>query len=491
MSSIIKNNKIQIFNPINKQSIGEIDTCDEINFSIVENNAKEYDKWKSLSLKKRCFYINKYRKAILKNRDQIKEIIINETGKKEFDAFTELFTTLEHLKEITKIAKKQLKRSVRSTGLLKNKRAYVQYEPLGVAGIISPWNYPLVIPTTTLSEALIAGNNVILKPSEHTSLIIQFLKKIWDLEIGYEKAFQVIYGAGNVGEMLVNSTKNDIICFTGSTKIGKIIAQKCASNLKPVILELGGKDPMIILKDANQRRALESALFGGLSNAGQACISVEKIYIEHEIFDEFTKKISDRIKNMTAGNSSDSSIGCIITPENYDKINSQISEIRNNTKIITGNNTNQECFISPTLVITPPLDSKILNEETFGPVITIQPFNNDTELVEDINKTGYGLSGSIFGKNKDRIKYIVQNIKSGSMSINDVFSHYGIASLPFGGEGLSGIGRIHGKEGLHSFCRTKSIVESKFRFIDDPWWFNRTKKIEKLLKTAISVLYRK
>ena len=137
---------------------------------------------------------------------------------------------------------------------------------------------------------MIAGNNVILKPSEHTSLIIQFLKKIWDLEIGYEKAFQVIYGAGNVGEMLVNSIKNDIICFTGSTKIGKIIAQKCASNLKPVILELGGKDPMIILKDANQRRALESALFGGLSNAGQACISVEKIYIEHEIFDEFTKK---------------------------------------------------------------------------------------------------------------------------------------------------------------------------------------------------------
>ena len=267
MSAVIENNKIKITDPITKESIGQIEMCDKISFSNVENNSIEYNDWKLLSLKKRCYYINKFRRRILKNRDSIQQIIIRETGKKDFDVFTELFTVLEHLKEITKIAKKSLKKSARNTGLLKNKKAYVQYEPLGVVGIISPWNYPLVIPITTLSEALIAGNNVILKPSEHTSLIIQFLKKIWDSEIGYKSAFQVIYGDGNIGEMLVESTKNDLICFTGSTKIGKIIAQKCANNLKPIILELGGKDSMIILKDANQRRALEAALFGGLSNA--------------------------------------------------------------------------------------------------------------------------------------------------------------------------------------------------------------------------------
>ena len=248
---------------------------------------------------------------------------------------------------------------------------------------------------------------------------------------------------------------------------------------------------MIILKDENQRRALESAIFGGFSNAGQACISIEQIYIEHDIFDEFTEKISARVKEMTAGNTSNSSIGCIITSENYDKINLHLSELEESTEIVNGTSENKDIFIPPTLVINPPSDSKIVNEETFGPIVLIHSFSNDDELLEKIHQTGYGLSGSIFGKNKKRIKHIVQNIKTGNMSINDVFSHYGIASLPFGGEGISGIGRIHGKEGLRSFCRTKSIVESKYHFIDDPWWFNRTKRIEKLLKKAISILYKR
>ena len=178
-----------------------------------------------------------------------------------------------------------------------------------------------VIPTTTVSEALIAGNNVILKPSEHTPLIMQFLKDLWDQEIGYKEAFQIIHGPGNVGQMLVESEKVDVICFTGSTAVGKKIAKQCAETLKPVILELGGKDPMIILKDANQRRAIESALFGGLSNAGQACISIEQIYIEDDIFDDYTKKISDKIEKMSAWDDIEDSIGSIITPQNYAKIN--------------------------------------------------------------------------------------------------------------------------------------------------------------------------
>ena len=241
MSAIIEDNKINSINPITKESLNQIDICNESTFLNIENNAISYNDWSMLTLKKRCYNINKFRKAILKNKDQIQEIIIKETGKKEFDVFTELFTSLEHLKEITKIAKKSLKKSKRNPGLLKNKKAYVEYEPLGVIGIITPWNYPLVTPITTISEALISGNNVILKPSEHTSLIIQFLKDLWDKEIGYKKAFQVIFGPGNVGEMLVNSEKNNLICFTGSTMIGKKIAKKCAETLKPIIIELGGK----------------------------------------------------------------------------------------------------------------------------------------------------------------------------------------------------------------------------------------------------------
>ena len=490
MSTVISNNKLILKNPITNNTIGEINICDEKSFIEIEANATTYNDWRELSINNRSKLINKFRKSILSNKNKLLEILINETGKKEFDAFTELFTILEHLKETTKIAKKSLRRSRRNVGLLKNKKAYVQYEALGTIGIISPWNYPLVTPITAAVEALIAGNNVILKPSEHTSLVIQFLKNMWDSEIGYKYAFQIIYGAGDVGQMLVRSLKNDLICFTGSTKVGKKIAKECAENLKPIILELGGKDPMIILKDANQRRALEAALFGGLSNAGQACISIEKIYIEDDIFNEFTEKISNKVRNMSAGNNPEDSIGCIITPENYDKINSQLTELDESTKIIKGKSIDSKFYIPPTLIINPPLKSKVINEETFGPIIVIKSFNNDMNLIDEIHQTGYGLSGSIFGKDKKRISNIVKKIKTGNMSINDVFSHYGIASLPFGGEGISGIGRLHGKEGLRSFCRTKSIVESKIKIFDDPWWFNRTKTIENILKKAITFIYK-
>ena len=220
MSAIIKNNKLILTNPITNKNIGEIALCNESSFSKIEENANKYNDWKELHLNDRSKLISKFRKSILHNKDKILEILINETGKKEFDAFTELFTTLEHLKGITKIAKKSLKKSRRNPGLLKNKKAYVQYEALGTIGVISPWNYSLVTPITTISEALLAGNNVILKPSEHTSLIIQFLKIIWDQEINYNNAFQVIYGDGSIGEMLVKSTKNDMICFTNQNNRG-------------------------------------------------------------------------------------------------------------------------------------------------------------------------------------------------------------------------------------------------------------------------------
>ena len=193
---------------------------------------------------------------------------------------------------------------------------------------------------------------------------------------------------------------------------------------------------------------------------------------------------------MSSGESENDSISCIITPDNYTKINSHLSELDDSTKVIKGTISNGKYYIAPTVVINPPLNSKIINEETFGPVMVLTSFNSDLDLVNTINKNGYGLSGSIFGKNKKRMNNIIKKIKTGTMSVNDLFSHYGITSLPFGGEGNSGLGRLHGKEGLRSFSRVKSIVESKYQFIDDPWWFNRSKKIENLLKKMVSFLYK-
>ena len=485
MGSVIKNNTIIISNPISNKVIDKINITSDEKIDEIIQRSKNYDKWSSLSINERCKKITIFRKEIVKNKDEILKIIVQETGKKEFDAFIELFTVLEHCREITKIAKKSLRNKTRSTGLLKNKKAYVQYEPLGIAGIISPWNFPLVTPFTASIDALLAGNNVILKPSEHTPLTSMYMKKLWDSKVGYNDAWNIVYGSGQVGEVIVNSKYIDIISFTGSTKVGKKIAKKCSEVLKPVILELGGKDPMIILEDANIDRAIKAAIFGGLYNAGQACISVEEIYIENSIFNKFSDCIKQKVSNMSAGENSSDDIGAIITKENYNKINMHLDEISEDEKI-SGSVSTQGMFIAPTIVTNAGDNTKIINEETFGPVISLRSFENEIDLIEKIHKTGYGLAGSIFGKNKKRIHRIISKIKTGNISINDVFTHYGITSLPFGGEGNSGLGRLHGKEGLRSFSRVKSIVENKYTFFDEPWWFNRKKSMEKFLSKAIS-----
>lgn len=488
MSAKFENNNLIVLNPLSKDEIKSIPLTGNGEISTIIKNSKIDDSWSLLSIHERASLIKKFRKALVKNKNEIQNVIKSETGKIDFDITIEIFTSMEHLKQITGIAKKALKLQRRSSGLMKTKKAYVKYEPLGVAGVISPWNYPLATPLVASVEALLAGNNVILKPSEHTPLTSLLLKDIWDKYIGYENAFQILIGGANVGEQIVRNNDIDIVCFTGSTSVGKIIAKQCAETLKPCILELGGKDPMIILNDANINRAVESAVFGGLSNAGQTCISTEELYVEEKIYEDFVAKISNKIKNIRSGLNGD--YGTMIIDDNAKKVNEHIEDARKNCQIIEGKTDDKNSFIAPALVLEPSEDSLIVNEETFGPVISVRKFNSTEDLIKKIHKTGYGLSSSIFGRDKKKIDEIVKKLKIGTVSINDVLTHYGIASIPFGGEGLSGMGRMHGREGLRSLSRTKSIVVNRFSFINEIWWIGRSKKIESLLNKAIDFLFK-
>ena len=488
MSAKFENNNLIVLNPLSKEEIKSIPLSVDGEISKIIKNSKTDDSWSLLPVHRRASLIKKFRKALVKNKNEIQNVIKSETGKIDFDITIEIFTSMEHLKQITGIAKKALKLQRRNSGLMKTKKAYVKYEPLGVAGVISPWNYPLATPLVASVEALLAGNNVVLKPSEHTPLTSLLLKDIWDKYIGYENAFQILIGGANVGEQIVRSNDIDIVCFTGSTSVGKIIAKQCAETLKPCILELGGKDPMIILNDANINRAVESAVFGGLSNAGQTCISTEELYVEEKIYEDFVAKISNKIKNIRSGLNGD--YGTMIIDDNAKKVNKHIEDAQKDCEIIQGKTDDKNSFIAPTLVLEPSEDSLIVNEETFGPVISVRKFSSTENLIKKIHKTGYGLSSSIFGRDKKKIDKIVKKLKIGTVSINDVLTHYGIASIPFGGEGLSGMGRMHGREGLRSLSRTKSIVVNRFSFINEIWWIGRSKKIESLLNKAIDLLFK-
>lgn len=490
MSSTIADQVIRVFNPATQDSLANIpiSSAEQVN-EILHRSKVSADLWNHSSIRHRISELARFRKAIVNKSEELIATICQETGKKYFEGLLEVITSLEHLKRAAKSAPAVLKPRTRNPGFLKYKRAVVHYEPLGVAGIISPWNYPLILSLSPVVEAMLAGNTVVLKPSEQTPLTAKLLKQIWDSVCDQKDVFQVIYGAGETGSRLVSSSETDIICFTGSTSIGRKIAEDCAKQLKPVILELGGKDPMIVLKDAPLDHAVKAAVWGGMSNAGQTCISVERIYVHQSIFQEFSKRISTMVRQLSAGPESTDTIGPITIANGYDKIMKQLESLPENLKIEQGKATKNSLFIPPTLVFDPPSGAAISCDETFGPIITISSFKTIDEAVQYANNTGYGLSASVFTRDKKKAKYLSNKIRAGSIVVNDALSGYGIADLPFGGRGLSGFGRVHGEEGLRAFSHVKSVTTNRVNLRSEPWWYENQKKYQKMLKKFIRWYY--
>ena len=488
MSGRISESTLNVYNPVTGENISSISITTIPEIKCILQNAKDVaSKYNFSSFYRRQKLMKQFRKGIVRHMDDFIEVICSETGKKDVEGLMEVFISLEHMQQSSRHIYEALGKRSRRAGILKIRKVWIEYEALGVAGIISPWNYPLILTLSPMVEALLAGNPVVLKPSEHTPLTTKLLKKVWDESTKEPELFQSVYGAGDIGNELVISKNTDVICFTGSTEIGRKIAEVCAPIFKPVILELGGKDPMIILDDADIDRSIEAAIWGGLSNAGQTCISVERIYVQDTIYQQVVSKLSGKIKDISSG-VGDSLIGAISMDVNMEKIKMQIADARENSKVVEGS-ADSGCFIPPTLVVNPPPEAKILQDETFGPVITIQPFQSDQEAIKLANVTGYGLSASIFGKNRKRMKAIAKRVKTGTVSFNDVLTHYGIADLPFGGLGLSGIGKVHGKEGLRAFSRQKGYVSNRIKLKSEFWWYKRSRKFEKLLRRWIKRQY--
>ena len=265
---------------------------------ILKGSVSAQKKWQQLRVKERADILKQVQKQLVKKSEELISLISEETGKPFWDSFIEVMTAVEHLKYMCSHAPLILSQEKRSPGIFLHKKAYVRYFPHGTAGIISPWNYPLILTASPVVEALLSGNTVVLKPSELTPLTGNKIRQIF-LEGGIpEDVFQVVHGFGDTGAAMVESPMIDIICFTGSVKVGRVIAETCGKKLKPSILELGGSDPMIVLEDANLDRAISAAIWGGFSNCGQTCISVERIYVLDSIADLFIEGIKKQALNL-------------------------------------------------------------------------------------------------------------------------------------------------------------------------------------------------
>jgi acyl-CoA reductase-like NAD-dependent aldehyde dehydrogenase len=433
------------------------------------------------------------RKYILYNRESIIDHIQKDTGKSRSDALvSEIFGVLDHLVYIEKNAARILKdKKVATPIALMGKKSRIYYEPLGIILIISPWNYPFYQAVVPVTAAIMAGNCVVYKPSEHTPLT-GLIEKVFK-EAGFDGNFlQVVYGDGTVGEELIDQKPNKIF-FTGSERTGRKIMTQAAQYLIPVELELGGKDPMIVFDDVNIKRAAAGALWGGITNLGQSCTSVERIYVQKNIYDEFKKELVRQASLIIQETDSDGNadVGVMTTDFQIEIIKTQLDEAKKeNCEISTGNNWDGKSKNIPPIVIDNLApESKILHEETFGPVLPLIPFETEHEAITLANNSDYGLSASVWSKDLKRADRIARALITGNVSINNVMLTEGNSALPFGGIKNSGFGRYKGEAGLHSFCNLKSVLIDVDSSKIESNWFPYTKEKYRLFSKMTVALY--
>src|SRR3954454_6890622 len=420
-----------------------------------------------------------FARVLTRRREELLDLVSRENGKPKVDAFIEHVLALEHLAWAAKHAEKIMKpRRVGGSMMLANVSPVLEYQPLGVVGVIGPWNYPVFTPMGSIAYALAAGNAVVFKPSEFTPAVGEFLAECFAQAVPEQPVFQVVTGFGDTGAALCRAGV-DKLAFTGSAPTGRKIMAACAETLTPVLLELGGKDAMLVDSDADIKAAAGAALWGAVSNAGQTCIGVERVYVVDAVYDEFVAELTKCATGIVAGGD-EPVIGPMTMPKQVDLVREHVEEAldRGARAIIGGRESVRAPYIDPIILVDVPEDARVIREETFGPVLPVTRVRDIDEGVERANRTSYGLGAAVFGKK--RAYDAARRIRSGMTSVNSVLAFAGFPSLPFGGVGESGFGRIHGEDGLKEFTRAKAIAKQRFSTPAEMMSFDRPEWLPKL-----------
>jgi acyl-CoA reductase-like NAD-dependent aldehyde dehydrogenase len=445
--------------------------------------------WSALSFDDRAERLNAWVGVMTRRVAQLADVVHQETGKPHSDATLEAALALDHVAWAAKNARKVLGRHKVSSGLLMaNQAATVQYQPLGVIGVIGPWNYPVFTPMGSIAYALAAGNAVVFKPSELTPGVGFWLGATFGEVVPEHAVFQVVTGLGETGAALCRAGVNKV-AFTGSTATGKKVMATCAETLTPVIIEAGGKDAVLVDEDADLDAAADATLWGAASNAGQTCIGVERVYVHDRVYDEFLGHLLDKARDLKAEDTPDAKIGPITMPSQLDVIRSHIRDAldRGGRALIGGPDGVGERFVQPTVLVDVPEDSLAVQEETFGPTVTVTRVRDMDEAVAKANGTRYGLGSTVFSK--ARGMELASRIRSGMTAVNGVITFAAIPSLPFGGVGDSGFGRIHGPDGLKEFTYAKAIARQRFKPLLALTTFTRNAKADNQLTQIITMLH--
>lgn len=435
--------------------------------------------WAGRPLRERSKLLRCLRDSIFEAREEIVDIITRESGKPRVEAiFAELLVALDTADFLARWAPRWLRaeRVPHHNFAVKAKSGWLDYEPHGILAIISPWNYPFVIPASQVVSALAAGNAVLLKPSELTPATGALVGELLARAGFPHNLVQVVQGDGAVGAALIDAGP-DKVFFTGSVATGTRIAESCAAKLIPSVLELGGKDAMIVLGDADLDVASSAAVWGGFTNCGQACLSVERIYVEQPVAHRFIQLCVEKTKKLRLGPASDLDveIGPMIRQRQLEKIEEQLRDAAGRGgKILTGGGRRADLgpnFLEPAIVVNVDHSMSLMREETFGPVIAIRAVASAEEAVEMANDSPFGLSASVWTSSSRRGREIASRLHAGSVMINDVASYYGICEAPHGGRRASGWGRSHSRFGLLEMVQVKYVDVDRLPRVRKPWWF--------------------
>lgn len=490
---IVSSAFLKSFNSSDGEILGsvEISTPEDVKKAFKKAEESFYF-WKKVPLEKRIIFVKRAGKVIFEKRDEIATLITKETGKPLMESYlSDVLSSLDAISYYCKYSKKILKREKVKFNqpFLWGKKGWIEYDPFGPVALISPWNYPFSIPIVSIIPLIIAGNTVLFKSSEFAPLTGEKIKEIFIKSELPDGILNVLHGNEQVGKEILNQPVKKVF-FIGSTRAGKEIMRICAERLIPVVFELGGKDPMIVLKDANIETTADAAVWGSLFNCGQTCSSVERIYVEEEIVEPFIQKIVEIMKKLKIG----IDFGPIQNKKQLIKVREHLEDtLSKGGKIIYQIEITERkgLFFPPSILYNLNENMKCIKEETFGPLIRIIPVKNWKEALELSNSSSMGLSASIWTNDLALAKNIASEIQAGTVWINNLLYSYNATQCPWGGIKESGIGKVHGKFALFEATYPKLICFEKGKRKREPWWFPYSEEKLKMLRDGITFLFGK